>query len=176
MPAAPSPLPAPKATPEPASPATCCPTATRIALAPKAISPIFTYPYAQRAPPSNNSPAQRPRPRHGISCSSSSRTGGFPSRPSGPSCSCCLPDPRPSLSHHRRHHLLRARRRRSTKVDPPPIQTPLEGARCIVVPSWYAVSHSAGAESICQFSDRPAQQSLGLWREQNSMQTTKATP
>jgi gentisate 1,2-dioxygenase len=36
-----------------------------------------------------------------------------------------------------------------------------------VVPSWTPVSHRADDESILfSFSDRPAQQALGLWREQ----------
>lgn len=36
-----------------------------------------------------------------------------------------------------------------------------------VVPSWQAVTHEAEEESVLfSFSDRPAQKSLGLWREQ----------
>jgi gentisate 1,2-dioxygenase len=36
-----------------------------------------------------------------------------------------------------------------------------------VVPSWYPVSHQAQDESVLfSFSDRPAQKSLGLWREE----------
>lgn len=35
-----------------------------------------------------------------------------------------------------------------------------------VVPSWCPVSHEAGPESVLfSFSDRPAQQALGIWRE-----------
>ncbi|HVZ23275.1 MAG TPA: cupin domain-containing protein [Vicinamibacterales bacterium] len=35
-----------------------------------------------------------------------------------------------------------------------------------VVPSWHAVSHQADEESVLfSFSDRPAQKSLGIWRE-----------
>jgi gentisate 1,2-dioxygenase len=35
-----------------------------------------------------------------------------------------------------------------------------------VVPSWYPVSHEAQSESVLfSYSDRPAQQALGLWRE-----------
>jgi gentisate 1,2-dioxygenase len=35
-----------------------------------------------------------------------------------------------------------------------------------VVPSWHAVSHQAGEEAVLfSFSDRPAQKSLGIWRE-----------
>jgi gentisate 1,2-dioxygenase len=35
-----------------------------------------------------------------------------------------------------------------------------------VVPSWQAVSHSASSDAVLfSFSDRPAQQALGLWRE-----------
>jgi gentisate 1,2-dioxygenase len=35
-----------------------------------------------------------------------------------------------------------------------------------VVPSWHAVSHQAGEESVLfSFSDRPAQKALGIWRE-----------
>jgi gentisate 1,2-dioxygenase len=37
-----------------------------------------------------------------------------------------------------------------------------------VVPSWCPVSHHASTEAVLfSFSDRPAQQALGLWREQN---------
>ena len=37
-----------------------------------------------------------------------------------------------------------------------------------VVPSWHAVSHQATDEAVLfSFSDRPAQQSLGIWREEN---------
>ena len=37
-----------------------------------------------------------------------------------------------------------------------------------VVPSWTPVSHAAGEEAVLfSFSDRPAQKSLGLWREQH---------
>ena len=36
-----------------------------------------------------------------------------------------------------------------------------------VVPSWHAVSHEAQSETVLfSFSDRPAQKSLGLWREE----------
>jgi gentisate 1,2-dioxygenase len=36
-----------------------------------------------------------------------------------------------------------------------------------VVPSWHTVSHQANEESVLfSFSDRPAQNALGLWREQ----------
>jgi gentisate 1,2-dioxygenase len=36
-----------------------------------------------------------------------------------------------------------------------------------VAPSWYSVSHQAAEDSVLfSFSDRPAQQALGLWREQ----------
>ena len=36
-----------------------------------------------------------------------------------------------------------------------------------VIPSWYPASHEAQTESVLfSFSDRPAQKSLGLWREQ----------
>jgi gentisate 1,2-dioxygenase len=36
-----------------------------------------------------------------------------------------------------------------------------------VVPSWMRVAHEAEDESVLfSFSDRPAQQALGLWREQ----------
>ena len=35
-----------------------------------------------------------------------------------------------------------------------------------VVPSWHAVSHQTGEESVLfSFSDRPAQKALGIWRE-----------
>ncbi len=35
-----------------------------------------------------------------------------------------------------------------------------------IAPSWHAVSHEASDESVLfSFSDRPAQQSLGIWRE-----------
>jgi gentisate 1,2-dioxygenase len=35
-----------------------------------------------------------------------------------------------------------------------------------VVPSWQPASHSAREDSVLfSFSDRPAQQALGLWRE-----------
>jgi gentisate 1,2-dioxygenase len=35
-----------------------------------------------------------------------------------------------------------------------------------VAPSWYPVSHEADQEAVIfSFSDRPAQQALGLWRE-----------
>ena len=35
-----------------------------------------------------------------------------------------------------------------------------------VVPSWHSVSHQANDEAVLfSFSDRPAQQSLGIWRE-----------
>ena len=35
-----------------------------------------------------------------------------------------------------------------------------------VVPSWTPVTHSAHDEAVLfSFSDRPAQKSLGLWRE-----------
>jgi gentisate 1,2-dioxygenase len=38
-----------------------------------------------------------------------------------------------------------------------------------VVPSWTAVTHRTGGEAVLfSFSDRPAQRSLGLWREQES--------
>ena len=38
-----------------------------------------------------------------------------------------------------------------------------------VVPSWTAVTHRTGDEAVLfSFSDRPAQRSLGLWREQES--------
>ena len=36
-----------------------------------------------------------------------------------------------------------------------------------VAPSWYPVSHEAASEAVLfSFSDRPVQQTLGLWREQ----------
>jgi gentisate 1,2-dioxygenase len=36
-----------------------------------------------------------------------------------------------------------------------------------VVPSWRPVSHSAREDAVLfSFSDRPAQQALGLWREE----------
>ena len=38
-----------------------------------------------------------------------------------------------------------------------------------VVPSWHPVSHVVSEESVLfSFSDRPAQKSLGIWREDNS--------
>ena len=43
-----------------------------------------------------------------------------------------------------------------------------------VIPSWCPVSHEAEEESILfSFSDRPAQQALGIWREESPIRDTR---
>lgn len=137
--------------------------------APGAASPLFTYPYATTRRVLDE---QRRRdaadPRHGYKMQFSNPvTGGF-TMPTIGAFVQLLPADFQGLPYRSTDAAIFCALEGEGVTRAGGVELPWKAKDVFVIPSWQPVSHHAGAEAVLfSFSDRPAQQVLGLWREQD---------
>jgi gentisate 1,2-dioxygenase len=136
---------------------------------PERRSPMLSYPYARSREALDRLHRNGPiHPVHGIKMQYvNPATGGYP-MPTIAAFLQLLPGGFETASYRSTDATIfcAAEGRGTSRVGD---QTLTWGPRDVfVVPSWAAVSHTASEDAVLfSFSDRPAQKSLGLWREQH---------
>lgn len=134
-----------------------------------AASPVFSYPYAQTLPVLQGlQRAGAGDQRHGVKMQFiNPATGGF-AMPTIAAFAQLLPAGFRGLPYRSTDATVYCVLQGEGRTQAGPVELHWTARDVFTVPSWCPVSHFAGPESVLfSFSDRPAQQALGLWREQN---------
>jgi gentisate 1,2-dioxygenase len=132
-------------------------------------SPIFAYPYSQtRAALDGLQRNGAGDPRHGVKMQFVNPASGGFTMPTIAAFVQLLPAGFQGLAYRNTDSTIYCVLEGEGRTKAGPVELNWKARDVFIVPSWCPVSHVAGPESVLfSFSDRPAQQALGLWREQN---------
>ena len=131
-------------------------------------SPIFTYPYSQTRAVLDGMRNGPVDPRHGIKMQFVNPASGGFTMPTIAAFVQSLPAGFKGLPYRTTDATIYCALEGEGHTKAGSRELSWKAQDVFTVPSWCPVSHFAGPESVLfSFSDRPAQQALGLWREQN---------
>ena len=133
-------------------------------------SPIFSYPYARsRATLARLSKEGDPDPCHGWKMEFSNPLTGGPAMPTIGSFIQLLPKGFRASPYRSTDGAVYSVAEGKGKVNIGGEEFSFGPKDTFVVPSWHPASIEAGSECVLfSYSDRPAQQALGLWRERRA--------
>jgi gentisate 1,2-dioxygenase len=134
-----------------------------------AASPVFTYPYAQtRTVLDGLRQKGAADGRHGIKMQFVNPASGGFAMPTIAAFVQLLPAGFKGLPYRSTDATIFCALEGEGRTQAGPAELHWKARDVFTVPSWCPVSHVVGPEAVLfSFSDRPAQQALGLWREQN---------